>query len=281
MGKKGMSADEKRQVIMKIFTETEDVVRPSRSPARAHRPHRVVELTPIPLVLIPTTRRYLVRARARSTAIASVRTYNRDHPRRPRAQFVLKDLEKLASKRGINAMVVKDLLQGMADDDMIHMEKIGSSNYYWAFPSEAAVKLAQQHAALQAALQAAQKQKTALDCELATAQALLLSDGDGGDEMSKRAALMASVAERRERRDELARALAPLGECDPEVHRTMAAAVEVTRQAANRWIDNLDAARSWLRRKFEGHDKELRTFFRQAGVPDDLEPIPAPAPARV
>ncbi len=38
--------------------------------------------------------------------------------------FQLKELEKIASKKGINSMVVKDLLQGMADDDMIHAEKV-------------------------------------------------------------------------------------------------------------------------------------------------------------
>ena len=40
------------------------------------------------------------------------------------AVFQLKELEKIASKKGINSMVVKDILQGMADDDIIHAEKV-------------------------------------------------------------------------------------------------------------------------------------------------------------
>lgn len=32
---------------------------------------------------------------------------------------------------------VKDVVQSLVDDDMIEMEKIGSSNFYWAFPSKA------------------------------------------------------------------------------------------------------------------------------------------------
>ena len=50
------------------------------------------------------------------------------------------ELEKIASKRGINSMIVKDILQGMADDDLIHAEKVGISTYYWCFPSEAGVR---------------------------------------------------------------------------------------------------------------------------------------------
>jgi hypothetical protein len=38
------------------------------------------------------------------------------------------------------------------DDDLVHCEKIGTSNYFWAFPSEAAVKLDGQIAAAEARL---------------------------------------------------------------------------------------------------------------------------------
>lgn len=37
------------------------------------------------------------------------------------------------------SMAIKDVLQSLVDDGMVHCEKIGTSNYYWAFPSEGAV----------------------------------------------------------------------------------------------------------------------------------------------
>ena len=55
--------------------------------------------------------------------------------------FQLKDIEKQASKRGVVLQSVKDVLQSLVDDDLVHQEKIGISNYFWSFPSEAAVKL--------------------------------------------------------------------------------------------------------------------------------------------
>lgn len=55
--------------------------------------------------------------------------------------YLLKDIEKLASKRGVVLQSVKEVLQSLVDDDLVRQEKIGVSNYFWSFPSEAAVKL--------------------------------------------------------------------------------------------------------------------------------------------
>lgn len=34
-------------------------------------------------------------------------------------------------------MTVKDVLQSLVDDNMVDCERVGTSNYYWAFPSKA------------------------------------------------------------------------------------------------------------------------------------------------
>lgn len=34
-------------------------------------------------------------------------------------------------------MSVKEVLQSLVDDGMVDCERIGTSNYYWAFPSKA------------------------------------------------------------------------------------------------------------------------------------------------
>lgn len=49
--------------------------------------------------------------------------------------FTLKELEKIASKeKNIAVQVVKDVLQGLIDDDLVRSEKIGTSIYFWRFP---------------------------------------------------------------------------------------------------------------------------------------------------
>lgn len=39
--------------------------------------------------------------------------------------FVIKDVEKLSVKKGIISQAVKDVLQSLIDDDLVHCEKIG------------------------------------------------------------------------------------------------------------------------------------------------------------
>ncbi|MEQ2241485.1 Meiotic nuclear division protein 1, partial [Ilyodon furcidens] len=52
--------------------------------------------------------------------------------------FQLKDIEKIAPKsKGIAPMTVKEVLQSLVDDNMVDCERVGTSNYYWAFPSKA------------------------------------------------------------------------------------------------------------------------------------------------
>uniref|UniRef100_A0A2K5S2E0 Mnd1 HTH domain-containing protein n=1 Tax=Cebus imitator TaxID=2715852 RepID=A0A2K5S2E0_CEBIM len=51
--------------------------------------------------------------------------------------FLLKDLEKIAPKeKGVTSMSVKEVLQSLVDVSMVDCERIGTSNYYWAFPSK-------------------------------------------------------------------------------------------------------------------------------------------------
>ena len=52
--------------------------------------------------------------------------------------FQLKELEKyLPKEKGIVAQSVKEVLQSLIDDHLVVAEKIGTSNYYWSFPSMA------------------------------------------------------------------------------------------------------------------------------------------------
>ena len=177
------------------------------------------------------------------------------------------ELEKIASKRGINSMVVKDLLQGMADDDMIHAEKVGVSTYYWMFPSEAGVKITNTVAALEADLKRLEAEKMKLDCEIATKQALLF-------ESDQREGLLKSLAKAQEETGELEQRMAKFADCDPDVFREMAKGVAQSKESANRWVDNIWALEGWMRKKFQGREQDIKQFFKSKGVTEDLDNIP-------
>ena len=55
--------------------------------------------------------------------------------------WLLKDVEKAAAKRGVVFQAVKDVVQSLIDDSLVHVDKIGTSNWYWSFPGEASAKL--------------------------------------------------------------------------------------------------------------------------------------------
>ncbi|KLJ06143.1 hypothetical protein EMPG_10437 [Blastomyces silverae] len=60
-----------------------------------------------------------------------------NHLRASRTCHTLKDLEKcLPSVASINGMQVKDYIQALTDDSKLHVEKIGSGNWYWAWAGE-------------------------------------------------------------------------------------------------------------------------------------------------
>lgn len=48
-------------------------------------------------------------------------------------------MEKLGPKeKGVVAQSVKEVIQNLVDDNLVETEKIGTSVYFWAFPSKAA-----------------------------------------------------------------------------------------------------------------------------------------------
>lgn len=50
----------------------------------------------------------------------------------------MKELEKIAPKeKGITSMSVKEVVQSLVDDALVDTEKIGTSIYFWSFPSKA------------------------------------------------------------------------------------------------------------------------------------------------
>ena len=47
----------------------------------------------------------------------------------------------MAVQKGITLTTVKEVVQSLVDEDLVHQETIGASTYYWAFPSEASTKI--------------------------------------------------------------------------------------------------------------------------------------------
>lgn len=100
----------------------------------------------------------------------------------------LKELEKaLPSVASINGMQAKDYLQDLANDNKIHIEKIGSGNWYWSFASEESKIRETELAKLRAELESAQAHVVELETKVQAAREERAEGEDGErEELVKR-----------------------------------------------------------------------------------------------
>jgi hypothetical protein len=170
----------------------------------------------------------------------------------------IKDLEKaLPSVGSINGMQVKEYVQAMLDENEIRVEKIGSGNWYWSFPSEdklrkeEALERAQaDHDKSVAALEELRQKLDEAEAARTEGEDMLL----GGDGMSRK-----DLMERNEllthQTEALKKELASYSGNDPlEVERRKGL-VETMKNEAEKHTDHIQSMEDWIRSN-AGVDRE-------------------------
>ncbi|KAJ2450426.1 Meiotic nuclear division protein 1 [Coemansia sp. RSA 2336] len=178
--------------------------------------------------------------------------------------FLLKELERIGPKqKGIVAQSVKDVVQSLVDDGLCHCEKVGTSNFFWAFPSEAAVKRKNKHDMLAKELSQAIGKQRELEAAIASAQL-------GREQTQERTGLIEELAEVETQWNSQQEELKQFAECDPVLMRKKREETRVARDAANRWTDNVFILQSWVRDKFNMDMDEFNKFF---GISPDFDNV--------
>ncbi|KAM7394501.1 hypothetical protein PAMP_021300 [Pampus punctatissimus] len=176
--------------------------------------------------------------------------------------FQLKDIEKIAPKtKGITPMSVKEVLQSLVDDNMVDCERVGTSNYYWAFPSKALHARKHKLEELQKQISAAKQQKTSLQNAVEKAKV-------GRQDTKERSSLLKELQALREERTQQQAELEKYRECDPEVVEEIRKSNVVAKDAVSRWTDNIFAIKSWTKKKFAFDDSRINKAF---GIPEDFD----------
>ncbi|XP_076001652.1 meiotic nuclear division protein 1 homolog [Genypterus blacodes] len=176
--------------------------------------------------------------------------------------FQLKDIEKIAPKtKGIAPMTVKDVLQSLVDDNMVDCERVGTSNYYWSFPSKALNARNHKLEELQKQLSEAKQRKETLQKSIEKAKV-------GREDTDERGSLLKELQALREERTQLQTDLEKYRDCDPEVIAEMKKSNIVAKDAVSRWTDNVFAIKSWTKKKFSFDDSRINKAF---GIPDDFD----------
>ncbi|PIK56806.1 hypothetical protein BSL78_06275 [Apostichopus japonicus] len=203
--------------------------------------------------------------------------------------YQLKEVEKIASKeKGITSMAVKDVLQSLVDDNLVDSDRIGTSNYYWAFPSKASQARKRTLADLTNKLQESQKKQKMMKTAVEKASVGRESSTvhyTGYFSMKLCLALemnyAPSIAEKENRtfrrviREGIAifqikGELDLYKEVDPEVLEQIKTETKIAQEAANRWTDNVFSIKSWCKKKFGMEEKVLD---KQFGISEDFDYI--------
>uniref|UniRef100_UPI0037E9AAE6 meiotic nuclear division protein 1 homolog isoform X1 n=1 Tax=Semicossyphus pulcher TaxID=241346 RepID=UPI0037E9AAE6 len=176
--------------------------------------------------------------------------------------FQLKDIEKIAPKtKGITPMSVKDVLQSLVDDNMVDCERVGTSNYYWAFPSKALHARKHKLEELQKQDSEAKQRKVSLQKAVEKAKV-------GREDTKERGSLLKELKALREEKTQLQAEVEKYRECDPEVVEEMKKSNVVAKEAVSRWTDNVFAIKSWTKKKFSFDDSRINKAF---GIPEDFD----------
>ncbi len=181
--------------------------------------------------------------------------------------FMLRELEKsLPKEKGIVSQTVADIIKSLVDDNLVQCERIGQSNFIYAFPS-AAVKT---RSGRLAALRDEQARLDAQTADLeAREQAGLPARAPGPERDSLRSDLSALEA----RRSELSAQLETLRDLDPALLAARRKEVGIAREACDRWTDNVFALQAHVVNAF---GIARADFCAQFEVPEDFDYVEAP-----
>ncbi|TPX33711.1 hypothetical protein SmJEL517_g03420 [Synchytrium microbalum] len=174
----------------------------------------------------------------------------------------LKEIEKKASKeKGIVMQTVKEVLDSLVSDNLVTTDKIGTSNYYWAFPSTA--------------LQARKNKLNDLEAELnairarnSDIMALVEKAKYGREESESRANLLQELLAAETLRSDNLAELQAYKDSDPVLLEAKAKAATNAKNAANRWTENMFMLQSYCSNNF---NLDPRDFASQFGLPEEFD----------
>ncbi|GAM17355.1 hypothetical protein SAMD00019534_005300 [Acytostelium subglobosum LB1] len=156
--------------------------------------------------------------------------------------YSAKDVEQSASEAcGMNMIQVKETLKSLVDDGVVQTDKLGSSNFYWSFPSFELNQLLNQKEELQKGVADA---KAKIEKERERIESLKI----GREPTDERTKKLAQLQELKDREAQLKEELANFA--DVETIELMKKELTVAVTAANRNTDNIDALRAYCDKKW-------------------------------
>ncbi|PIL23723.1 hypothetical protein GSI_13473 [Ganoderma sinense ZZ0214-1] len=170
--------------------------------------------------------------------------------------------------KGIVSQSVKEVLQSLVDDGLVQADKIGSSNFFWSFPS-------QRGAIMQNRLATVKAQQEFLRAQVSDLQAAVEMERQARPESNKRGEALEKLATLKAEYAKVETELAAYGACDPVKIEEKRRAIVLAKEAAARWtgdVDNYLMLLSHFTRQNGIDAADVRTYL---GVEEEYEDLDA------
>jgi len=181
--------------------------------------------------------------------------------------FNLKEIEKAASNKGVVLQTVKDMNQELLHDNLVLMDKIGSANIFWSFPSKVFMDKKNEKANLEAAGKKRKVEMAGLEELRETEQKLRKSTG--------RDSKLQRLDQLKEIEAEYSQILEKNKITDPAEVKKVVDAANKCKDGANRWTDNVFTLKTYLVKKKGMSSKEADKLLKIDTAFDYLESAPS------
>ncbi|TFK44690.1 meiotic nuclear division protein 1 [Crucibulum laeve] len=178
--------------------------------------------------------------------------------------YQLKELEKLGPKmKGIVSQSIKDVLQSLVDDGLVQGDKIGSSNFFWSFPSQSG-------ALAQSRLQTVKEARVGYQQQLTDLKTAIELERTARPASELRSQSIEKLSALRQNLISLQTELDAYGDSDPRKVEEAKRAAFLAKEAALRWTDNYGVLLGYFTRQSGIEVAEIRKFL---GIEEDYEDI--------
>jgi len=158
---------------------------------------------------------------------------------------------------------VKEVLQSLVDDGLVSADKIGSSNFFWSFPS-------QHGAVMQSRLDKVKDISTTSEIQLAEIRAAIVAEMTARPESDDRVQALERLTAAKNELHCLEKVLGAYGACDPVKIEEMKRGGILAHEATIRWTDNLSILTSYITKQNGTDPGEIRKYLE---IGDDYEDI--------
>jgi len=177
--------------------------------------------------------------------------------------YTEKEIVALGTKAGILTNTIVEINQSLVDDGLVEKEKIGGSNYFWSFPAKKDRMMQLKYEQTLTNIEALKVKVSEAEAKLADARR-----GREEDEHGERAKKLAKLVELENEKKAREKELEALQENDPQVLADLEKELQLVKEAAYRWTDNIFNCKSYLVKKRGMNSKEACKLL---GIDSDFD----------